>query len=432
MAGTNYRLSQETVLGIGGCTLLRELGYDEITSYHMNEGHSALLGPALLEHRLKSLANRESPEKEINAVRQQCVFTTHTPVAAGHDRFSAELAKQVLGPDRLKLISDVNGLSDGGLNMTYLALRFSHYVNGVGMHHGEVSRGMFPNYPIRAITNGVHALSWTAPSFRNLFDRHIPEWRRDNLYLRYALGIPVSDIASAHREAKAELISALKEHRGVEFNPAVLTIGFARRAARYKRFELLFNDLDRLKRIARDVGPLQIIYAGKAHPHDGDGKEAIRRVFSAASVLQGIVEVAYIENYDLEWARLLTSGTDLWLNKPQHPQEASGTSEMKAACNGVPSLSVMDGWWVEGHIEGVTRWAIGRDEPSGEANEEISSLYDKLERIIAPMYYGRPDAYATIRRFSIALNGAFFNTQRMVSQYVANAYAAMPARCASD
>ena len=248
------------------------------------------------------------------------------------------------------------------------------------------------------------------------------------MYLRYVLGISLTEIATAHGRAKQAMLSALQERTGTSFDPNVLTIGFARRAATYKRLELLFSDPERLKRMARDVGPMQIVYGGKAHPRDEGGKEEIRRVFSAASALHDAIKVVFVENYDLRWARLLTSGTDLWLNTPQHPQEASGTSGMKAALNGVPSLSVMDGWWVEGHIQGVTGWSIGKDEPSGDVNEELASLYDALERIILPLYYGGPDSYTTIRRFAIAINGAFFNTQRMMAQYVVNAYGAEPWR----
>ena len=420
----HYRLCQEAVLGIGGCLILEKLGYEQIKSFHMNEGHSALLGLALLEREMEAAAPNTSAANAIDIVRRRCVFTTHTPVPAGNDRFSVDLARQVLGQARISLLAETDSFHDGVLNMTYLALRFAHYVNGVGMHHGEVSRGMFPNYPIRAITNGVHAVSWTAPSFQELYDRHIPEWRRDNLYLRYVLGISLAEIATAHGRAKQAMLSALHERTGTSLDPNVLTIGFARRAATYKRLELLFSDPERLKRMARDVGPMQIVYGGKAHPRDEGGKEEIRRVFSAASALHDAIKVVFVENYDLRWAQLLTSGTDLWLNTPQHPQEASGTSGMKAALNGVPSLSVMDGWWVEGHIQGVTGWSIGKDEPSGDVNEELASLYDALERIILPLYYGGPDSYTTIRRFAIALNGAFFNTQRMMAQYVVNAYAA--------
>jgi starch phosphorylase len=281
---------------------------------------------------------------------------------------------------------------------------------------------MFPDYSIRAITNGVHAGTWTSPSFQELYDRHIPEWRRDNLYFRYAIGIPLQEIRDAHARTKAALIGEVGRVTGVQLDASVLTLGFARRAAAYKRADFLFSDLERLRSIARKVGPFQVIYAGKAHPHDEPGKEQIRRVFRAMAALKDAVRCVYVENYDMRWASLMTSGVDLWLNTPQRPYEASGTSGMKAAMNGVPSFSVPDGWWLEGHVEGATGWDIGREEIPETAADEIASLYHKLETTIVPMFYGRPDAYVEVMRLSIALNASFFNTQRMLSQYVLDAY----------
>jgi starch phosphorylase len=418
-----YRLSQEIVLGIGGYCVLRELGYTSVATYHMNEGHSALLTLALIEAQLAGKPGTSIADADLIAVRKRCVFTTHTPVPAGHDQFPRNLVDRILGRDRARLLECAGCYHDGSLNMTYLALRCSHYINGVAMRHGEVSRGMFPGYPISAITNGVHAVLWTAPPFRQLFDEHLEPWRRDNRYLRYAIGIAVDDIRRAHQEAKRATLAALRNRTGVQLDENVLTVGFARRAAVYKRPELLFSDIERLKRIARQVGALQIVYGGKAHPRDEEGKTTIEHVFAAAAALKGIIPVVYVENYDLLWGQMLTSGVDLWLNTPKRPEEASGTSGMKAALNGVPSLSVLDGWWIEGCIEGVTGWAIGADGPSDE-KAEASSLYAKLDSVIMPMFYGRPNDYGKIMRFCIALNGAFFNTQRMLSQYISNAYSA--------
>lgn len=421
-----YRLCQEVVLGIGGVRLLRALGFSHIDRFHMNEGHSALLALALLEER-KGRANLGGvTDEDIEAVRRNCIFTTHTPVPAGQDQFSRELAASVLGPDRMTMLEETRCCSLGKLNMTYLGLRCSGYVNGVAMRHGEISQGMFPDYPVHAITNGVHAASWVSAPFQRLYDRHIPEWRRDNLYLRYAIGIGLGEIMHAHADAKAEAIREIEKATGVRLSEHVAIIGFARRAAAYKRADLIFSDLNRLRAIREKSGPFQIVFGGKSHPRDEEGKAVIRRVFHAAEALKGAIPVVYLENYDLRWARLLTSGSDLWLNTPHRPFEASGTSGMKAALNGVPSFSIRDGWWLEGHFEGVTGWAIGYDEDPEDHEIEIASLYDKLERTILPLFYTRPKAFTAVMRSAIALNGAFFNTQRMISQYVMNAY--FPAR----
>ena len=417
----NYRLCQEVILGLGGRRMLGMLGLNSIRVYHMNEGHSSLLTLGLLE---TQLAGRQEPnEDDVNMVRKQCVFTTHTPVPAGHDKFSRELTSKILGDARVALMDAAGCWHDGLLNMTYLALRFSRYINGVAMRHGDVSHGMFPEYPVHAITNGVDAGRWVSPEFQKLFDQHIPEWRRDNLYFRYAIKIDAAEVAAAHRAAKRTLLAALHEKTGANLNEKTLTIGFARRAAQYKRMELLFSQMDRLRSIANQVGPLQIVYGGKAHPKDEGGKAEIRAVFAAAAALRGTIEVVYVENYDAQWGALLTSGVDLWLNTPHRPFEASGTSGMKAAMNGVPSLSILDGWWTEGCIEGVTGWAIGSEElPDDDQGDEIASLYDQLGRAIVPMYYGSERKYFELMRSVIALNASFFNTQRMVRQYVEDAY----------
>jgi len=417
-----YRLAQEVILGFGGFRLIEKLYSGQIEAYHMNEGHSALLSLGLLERRLDQSFAGRLKQLDIDGVRNMCIFTTHTPVPAGHDQFPRSLAVQVLARDHISLLDEAEAWEGDALNMTYLALRFSGYVNGVAMRHGEVSRGMFPAYDISAITNGVHAITWTSPAFSELFDSFIPGWRTDNNYLRYAISIPLDRIRDAHAEAKNELFAEIARSFGVQLDPKVLTLGFARRASTYKRADLLFHDLERLRRIAREVGPMQLVYGGKAHPHDEGGKNIIRHVVKSASSLADSIRTVYVENYDMRWGRLITSGVDLWLNNPLRPQEASGTSGMKAALNGVPSFSVVDGWWAEGHIEGVTGWSIGSSEPAEDPSLEIAALYDKLQREIVPMFYGRPNRYIEIMRYAIALNGSFFNTQRMVLQYVANAY----------
>lgn len=309
------------------------------------------------------------------------------------------------------------------LNMTYLALFFSRYINGVSMRHEEVSQGMFPNYPINSVTNGVHAATWTAEPFQRVYDRHIPQWRHDNLYLRYAISVPLQEIQQAHYEAKQAMLAEIQRRSGEVLDPRALTLGFARRATAYKRADLLFTDLTRLRRIARQAGPFQVVYAGKAHPRDEGGKALIRRIYEISNALRDTVRIMYLEEYDMVLAKHLCAGVDLWLNTPQKPHEASGTSGMKAALNGVPSLSVLDGWWIEGHLEGVTGWAIGHGwEPVSDPKVDATSLYDKLEYVVLPTFYGRPQAFAEVMRSAIAINGSYFNAQRMMLQYWENAY----------
>jgi starch phosphorylase len=417
----HYRLCQEVILGLGGVAMLRALGYTGIRVFHMNEGHSALITLALLEERVGG-PGHDFTETDIDAVRRQCVFTTHTPVPAGHDRFSLQLVHQILDPSRTAALERMR-VTNGELNMTELALRVSSFVNGVSMRHREVSRGMFPGYNVEAITNGVHAVTWTSAPLAALFDRAIPEWRGDNCYLRYAVGVSLSDIRQAHAQAKKDLLQQVLWLTGTQLDEKVFTLGFARRATVYKRADLLLTNLDRLKQIARQAGPLQLIYAGKAHPRDEGGKAIIRRIFEAAAALADDVRLVYLQNYDMALGKLLCSGVDVWLNTPLRPQEASGTSGMKAALNGVPSLSVLDGWWIEGHIEGVTGWSIGGSSEN-DTHAEAVSLYEKLERVILPLFYSEPDMFAHMMRSAIALNGSFFNTQRMIFQYLRNAYTA--------
>ena len=417
----HYRLCQEIVLGMGGASLLRALNRPA-QLYHLNEGHSALLTLCLLEWQLDGRKPFELDETDIETVRRKCVFTTHTPVPAGHDKFALDVVRNVLGEHELALLEAAHCVEDATLNMTHLALRLARWVNGVAMKHREVSQGMFPNFPIDAITNGVHAGTWTSPAFQTLLDKRIPEWRTDNLYLRYAVGIPLPEIRAAHAEAKKAMIADITERTKVVLDPKVFTIGFARRATPYKRADLMFTDPKRLLEMAASVGPIQVVFGGKAHPNDGGGKDLIRRIHEAAASLHGQLTVVYVENYEMEIAAKIVAGVDLWLNNPMKPLEASGTSGMKAALNGVPSLSVLDGWWIEGHVEGVTGWSIGDAETDGDQSKDANEIYIKLERVILPLYYGLPFAYAEVMRASIALNGSFFNTQRMVEQYVRNAY----------
>ena len=418
-----YRLRQEAILGIGGVAMLRALGYDSIETYHMNEGHSALLTIALLDE-AKGQASAPS-EGDIASVRGRCVFTTHTPVPAGHDRFPLELVRSVLGEAIATTVERLPCREDELLNMTFLGLFFSRYVNGVARRHGQVAQPLYPGYKIESITNGVHAGNWVSEPFAELFDREIPNWRFDNHYLRQALNLRVDDILQAHQRAKRQLFTEIEQRTGIILDSSVMTIGFARRAAAYKRADLLFTDLNRLKRIAGGTGPFQIVFAGKAHPRDQAGKEVIHSIFGGIAALRNEVKIAYLENYDLNLGKLLTAGVDVWLNTPQPPLEASGTSGMKAALNGVPSLSILDGWWIEGCIEGITGWAISNKNGHMEGDErarDAASLYDKLEKTVLPLYLQNRSGFIDVMRHAIALNGSFFNTHRMLQQYVIKAY----------
>ncbi|MEZ4331856.1 MAG: alpha-glucan family phosphorylase [Myxococcota bacterium] len=427
-----YRLAQEIVLGIGGLRMLRAIGYGSIRRFHLNEGHAALVGLALLDERLAR--TRAAPTlRDLATVRSQCVFTTHTPVPAGHDVFPGHLVERSLGATARKRLALLG--QEDVLNMTDLALQTAHFVNGVAMRHGEVSRSMFPAHPIRSITNGIHTTTWATPALASLFDRAIPSWRRDPLALRDAIRIPLAELREAHAEARRALIARVERETDAGFREDCFTIGFARRATAYKRPTLIFHDLERLASIAREHGALQLVFAGKAHPRDEEGKARIREIFGMRERLRGRVRVAYLEGYDMDLGRLVCGGCDLWLNTPIPPLEASGTSGMKAALNGVPSLSILDGWWLEGHVEGVTGWSIGDDEgPSPPATfvdrdaVHADALYAKLADVVLPCFYATPDRYLETMRSAIQLNGSFFNTQRMLSQYLYEAYFATARR----
>jgi starch phosphorylase len=416
---SNYRLEQEIVLGMGGARMASALGLN-VNVFHMNEGHAALLTLALLERQLGGGPGGNPAESDLEMVRRQCVFTTHTPVPAGHDRFSTEQTVRILGGDRTARLEKLGCFNEGMLNMTLLALRFSRFTNGVAMQHAKVSRAMFPQYQIDSITNGVHAPTWVSDPVQQLLDTHIPAWRRDNLYLRNSIDLPLNEMLSAHARAKDSLLAEVAARTGTVLNPRVLTLGFARRAATYKRASLLLTDPERLLKIATAAGGLQILYAGKAHPQDEPGKALIQGVIAdAAKLSNDVLRIIYIEDYGWKLGAMLTAGVDVWVNTPRRPYEASGTSGMKAALNGVPSLSILDGWWIEGWMEGLTGWAI---EDGADDAAEADSLYKKLESAVVPLYLQAPEQWARLMRTTLAYNGSYFNTNRMVKQYNRNAY----------
>lgn len=415
-----YRLKQEIVLGIGGARMLQALGFS-IRQYHMNEGHAALLALELMRRRAYAPEHIQpgDPPYDLQRVRAECCFTTHTPVDAGQDRFRYELAQRILG-DFVDLPALKRVAGDDCLNMTRLALNLSDYVNGVAKRHAETSRGLFPGYRVHAITNGVHPFTWTAPSFIQLYNRALPGWCHEpELLMRAECCISDQAIWSAHETAKRHLIDTVQARSGVELEAGVATIGFARRMTAYKRPDLLFSDLARLRKLSAGT-PLQVVLAGKAHPRDEDGKRLIKLLHEHMQALAPAVRLAYLPNYDMDTALAMVSGVDLWLNTPLPPLEASGTSGMKAAFNGVPSFSVLDGWWLEGCIEGVTGWAIGRADAVSDGHAE--ALYGKLATTILPLYYSDRTGWIAVMKGAISRNASFFNSHRMMRRYVAEAY----------
>lgn len=416
-----YRLKQEIVLGIGGVRMLKALGF-KIRKYHMNEGHSALLTLELLQWYKRDLEEvwDEKLVWDLDRVRDLCVFTTHTPVEAGHDKFPYDLLLAVMGEIvPMSVLQEVGGKEY--LNMTLLGFNLSEYINGVAKKHMEVSRSMFPGYEIHAITNGVHSYTWTAEPFRRLYDKYLPGWANEpEIFVRVGR-IPDEELWEAHMEAKRALLAYVKGQTGEEMDPEVFTIGFARRATAYKRADLLLSDLERLGRIGE--GRLQIIYAGKAHPKDTDGKRLIEKIFEAREKLKGKVKLVYLKNYDMDLALKLVSGVDLWLNTPLRPFEASGTSGMKAAHNGVPNFSVLDGWWIEGWIEGYTGWSIGSmPDAEEDPRKDAEDLYYKLEHVIMPIFYENRRIWIRIMQNAIGKNAYYFNSHRMMRRYVTEAY----------
>ena len=346
------------------------------------------------------------------------MFTTHTPVESGHDRFPYDLVEFAL-PDFMEL--DQLRLLGGrdAFNMTRLALNLSGYVNGVAERHAEISRRLFPGYRIHAITNGVDAATWTCPSFGRLYQAQIPNWRHEPELLVRADRLPDDSLWSAHQEAKRDLLGEIERRTGLKMSLKVPLIAAARRMTGYKRPELLFSDRERLLAI-HQRHPFQVVLAGKAHPSDETGKRAIEQIHRHIEELSGILPVAFLPNYEMGLARYLVAGADLWLNTPLPPLEACGTSGMKAALNGVLNLSVPDGWWQEALIEDETGWAIGDGQSQG-ADGNAAVLYDKLEQKVLPMYYRDHANWDRMMRESISKLAYYFNSHRMMRRYAAEA-----------
>ncbi|MCF7801433.1 MAG: alpha-glucan family phosphorylase [Candidatus Marinimicrobia bacterium] len=409
-AGDNqHRLYQEMAMGLGGMAALKVLGYQKfIQVYHMNEGHTAFLTLDLLK----------AAGGDVEKVRKQCVFTTHTPVPAGHDEFTYETALPALGdfaPENIREFAD----NHGKLSMTHLALNMSRSVNAVSQLHGEVARKMYPQYQVAYVTNGVHHLSWTSRETQHLFDKQLPGWVQEPEELLKIDQVADEVLWDAHLENKINLLDYSNAMTQKGLSPNLLTIGFARRAATYKRANLLFYDLERLTEVCE--GKVQFIFSGKAHPRDEHGKDVIQELYRHIRELNGRVNVVFLENYNMWLGRLITSGVDVWLNTPLRPNEASGTSGMKAALNGVPSLSVLDGWWNEGCRDGENGWAFGEPVVPSDRSD-ANALYRVLEEQVIPTFYNDQKAWLQIMRESIK-TGVNFTAKRMLDDYISTIYA---------
>ena len=415
-----YRLCQEIILGSGGLRILRDLGFGNIDDYHLNEGHAAFLLLELI---------REMGYEYYEKVKGKGIFTTHTPVSAGHDYFSWDLINKVMHPSMARRLRRMMP-EDQNISMTEIALRYSRYTNGVSKKHTEVSRAMLKSDDVDCITNGVHAFSWVGPEMSALFSKYIQGWENAPERLVQAMYIPVEEIRTAHSEAKKRLLEFVEKKTGKKLEGDRLTIGFARRVAHYKRADLILRDTDRLVRAAG--GKVQFIFAGKAHPKDNPGKETLKKLLCEAENMVGTdVPIVFLEDYDMDMAALLVQGVDLWLNNPIRPREASGTSGMKCALNGVPNFSILDGWWVEGCLEGVTGWSIGPAPMEAiddhyDESVDLDDLLEKLEKIVIPTFYDSPDEWGRVMRGAIAINGSYFNTHRVVREYCERAYGIHP------
>lgn len=413
--GGDMRIKQELVLGIGGLRLLRALGYDRIQNFHMNEGHAAFLT-------LELLRERGFKDEE---VKKSCVFTTHTPVKAGHDVFDYDLAWKVAGDNLPWHIRKLAG--EEGLSMTQLALSLSRYTFGVSQIHGQVARGMFPGEEIDAITNGAHHVRWASLEIQALLDKYATGWREDpSILTAKCRSLPDDELWNAHQSAKKRLLNYVNMKASAPFDPEILTIASARRIVQYKRPDILYTNLLHLKEAG--AGKLQIIHAGNAHPADAFAQEMIRKIVDKSRELRGAVNVVYLPNYNLDLAKLLTTGADVWLNTPMRLHEASGTSGMKACLNGVLNLSSLDGWWIEGYrMDHESGWRIGPLARALETEDQrkavdAEDLYTQLMFEVIPEYY-RPDRVRWLRRMkrSIGLMG-YFNTHRCIREYQEKAW----------
>ncbi len=407
------RLCQEAILGIGGVRMLRALGHEDINVFHMNEGHASFL----------SFERLSEEEGDLDKVKAHNVFTTHTPIPAGHDRFPHDMVKKVLGEIVPHRVEKIAGHDE--FHTTKLALRTSRVANGVSKRHAEVCKKMFPQHDFLAITNGVHHRSWIAAPMRKLFDAHLAGWEDDPGLLAKALEIPDEEVKKAHRESKKVFIDYLNKHpqflaqdtdelkEDDYFDEETLTITFSRRFVPYKRPLLLFETINRLREIG--YHKLQIVYSGTCHPGDDYCNGVMHELKRLQLELRGQVKLAVFPTRNLDSAALMVAGSDVWLNNPEPPMEACGTSGMKAAMNGCLNFSSPDGWWLEAmEMDEKSGWAFGC-EISGHDVFDCDAIYSGLIEVI-DTYYKKPEEWTERMKHSIAL-GAYFNTHRNIQDY---------------
>lgn len=397
-----HRIFQEAVLGFGGMKLLDVLGENKIVKYHMNEGHCSFLVLDLLK----------KFNDDVEKVRSKCHFTTHTPVPAGHDQFEFKLVKEILG-DLVSKELPLPSMQHNKFHMTELGLYFSNSANGVSKLHGDVARKQFPWKNIGYVTNGVHHYTWVSNAFMALFNEFFPNWQTKPELLFEIDKVDSNLLWNAHFNAKTDLLHYANSQLSKALDPNILTIGFARRAATYKRAQLIFRDAQRLVELG--AGKIQLIFSGKAHPNDKEGKELIHGIIKNAREFEGKIKIIYLENYNMWLGKLITTGVDVWLNTPLRPNEASGTSGMKSALNGIPNLSILDGWWEEGCKNKINGWSIGTSKDADDESD-ASSLYDILEKEVIPAFYEDKNRWISIMKNSIK-TGVDFTSQRMLIDY---------------
>jgi len=411
------RLTQDIILGIGGYRVLKALGRD-VDMYHLNESHAAFAIIELL---------RDAGSAE--ATRRKCAFTTHTPVAAGNDVFRVEAVEGAL-----KGYSWVNWgeeSSDGAVNLSRLASKYSGVTSAVSMKHSFVAERVVGHDRIVYVTNGAYHRRWVHPELKKLYDKHLGGWEDTPSLMGGAVELPSEALSSAHAVAKHSLVNLVNLRHPGHFDESVLTICVAKRFTGYKRNGMLLGDQEKLQMIAEEEGGLQVVYAGKTHPRDASAKAMLADILRKADLLNRAarkVRVAVLENYDIDMAKVLVAGADVWLNNPRRPLEACGTSGIKAAMNGVLNLSVYDGWWLEGGIDGVNGWGVGKradwsDLSDSVEGEDEASLYSKLSTSVLPTFYKERERWVDMQKRSIATVGPLFNSYRMVEEYVTRVYA---------